>query len=134
MSERDRDLGRESATQPVASTESDPAQMRPAAIESYIPELYRFLLRRLHGTQDAKDLLQDIYLRFLAVPRREKILQPERYLYRIATNLVSEYSLRQKKSRVVFNSEQAERAFESGGMWSEDPSEKLQLRQRLQQV
>jgi RNA polymerase sigma factor (sigma-70 family) len=121
----------------AADTEGDTPTARAQAIEAYIPQLYRLLVRRLRGTQDAKDLLQDVYVRFLAVPRREKILQPERYLYRIAINLASEYSLRQKKSRVVFDSEKMERAFEvesHGGSWLDDPGEKLDVGRGIQQA
>ena len=109
------------------------------AIEAYHPELYQFLLRRLRGTPEAKDLVQDIYLRFLSVPHREKIRQPQRYLYRIAANLVNEYSLRQRRSPVVFDSDQADKAFElesqsQAALRADDPSDKLQSAQRLESL
>lgn len=107
-------------------------------LESYYALLYRYLIRSLRGVHYsyAQDLTQDIYLRFLALPHREQIRQPQAYLLRIATNLVTEYRLRERRAPVVFNSELTDTCLdhESGDIWKDALSDSLQLRQQLEQV
>jgi RNA polymerase sigma factor (sigma-70 family) len=70
--------------------------------------LVRFILGRLRSAEDARDLAQEAYLRFLQVPDEAVIRQPLRYLYRIALNLVYEFHLRRDRSIVTFDSQIAE--------------------------
>lgn len=75
----------------------------------YAP-LFRYLLARLPRREDAEDLAQEAFLRLLRVPRADLILHPNAYLFRIATNLLLEFRLRAKRSRVMFDSERADSA------------------------
>jgi len=68
-----------------------------ADIDQYTTELHRFFMSRVRNNQDADDLCQDLYLRFLQIPNKELIRHPRAYLYRIATNLLYEYSLRNRR-------------------------------------
>jgi RNA polymerase sigma factor (sigma-70 family) len=88
--------------------------------------LIRFLLSRLRSAEDASDLAQETYLRFLQVPDAAVIRQPLRYLYRIALNLVYEFRLRRDRSIVTFDSQIAE---EQAARMPPDPS--LELGQAL---
>jgi RNA polymerase sigma factor (sigma-70 family) len=81
--------------------------------------LVRFLLSRLRSAEDARDLAQETYLRFLQVPDAAVIRQPLRYLYRIALNLVYEFRLRRDRSIVTFDSQVAE---EKAARMAPDPS------------
>ena len=74
------------------------------ACELYHADLHRFLMRRLRSTQQAQDLAQEAYLRLLRVERGSLVLKPRAYLYRIATNLVYEFRLRQQREPVTFDS------------------------------
>ncbi|MBL8269121.1 RNA polymerase sigma factor [Steroidobacter sp.] len=74
------------------------------AFEEYGPELHRFLMRRTGCTQTAHDLAQDAYLRFVLVARREHIRNAQAFLYQLASNLVYEFRMRERNSRVVFDS------------------------------
>lgn len=105
-----------------------------ATLEAHYPQLFRFLSRALRGAHQAQDLAQDIYLRFLALPHREQVRQPRAYLYRIATNLLAEYRLRERRAPVVFDSELAEVHLEqmTGDVWKDAMGEGLQLRQHLE--
>jgi RNA polymerase sigma-70 factor (ECF subfamily) len=78
----------------------------------YAP-LLRFLAARLPHRQDAEDLAQEAFLRLLRVPQADLIRQPDAYLFRIAANLVLEFRLRARRSRVAFDSEQAALAGET---------------------
>jgi RNA polymerase sigma factor (sigma-70 family) len=109
-----------------------------AALERFDPQLHRFLSRSLRGAQYqyAADLVQDIYVRFLSLPHREQILKPRAYLFRIASNLLAEYRLREQRSQVVFDSELADMHLEhdAGDIWKDALGESLQMRQRLEQL
>ena len=64
--------------------------------ESY-GDLFSFVLCRLSDRQEARDLVQEAYLRLLRVDRKDFIQQPRAYLYRIATNLVYEFRMKHKR-------------------------------------
>ncbi len=86
-----------------------PNPLRPAALQSafeqYRAELRRFLRGRTHEAQTAHDLAQEVYLRILRFPPSEVVLQPQAYLYRIASNVVHDFNLRAQSERVTYDSE-----------------------------
>jgi RNA polymerase sigma factor (sigma-70 family) len=56
--------------------------------------LRRFLELRLRGASaDAPDLVQDVYLRLLRMPRHETIRSPRAYLFTVARNVLHEHQL-----------------------------------------
>lgn len=56
--------------------------------------LRRFLELRLRGgSADVSDLVQDVYLRLLRVPRHETIRSPQAYLFTVARNVLYEHRL-----------------------------------------
>jgi RNA polymerase sigma-70 factor (ECF subfamily) len=75
------------------------------AFEQYRPELRRFLRGRTHQAQTANDLAQEVYLRILRFPPSEVVLQPQAYLYRVASNVVHDFNLRAQAERVTYDSE-----------------------------
>src|SRR5688572_25206357 len=75
------------------------------AFEQYRGQLHRFLVGRLRSTQDAQDLAQDVYLRFLQIAQQETVREPQALLYRLASNLVYEFRLRERRGHVTFDSE-----------------------------
>src|SRR5688572_4229859 len=115
---------------------SAPPSVRIEGLERHYPALYRFLVRSLRGAHSthARDLVQDVFLRFLALPQREKVRQPQAYLIRIASNLVREYRLRERRTPVVFDSELAEghAEGESAAAWQDAVQEGLGLRQEIE--
>ncbi len=80
----------------------------------YAP-LLRYLLARVPRREDAEDLAQEAFLRLLRVPRTDLIRHPDAYLFRIAANLLLEFRLRARRSRVLFDSDRAESAGQSLG-------------------
>ncbi len=117
----------------------EPSSSAPTAfrLEQYAEELYRFLLRRLRRRQEAEDLLQAVYVRFLQTPHNELVRQPRAYLYRIATNLVSEFGLRSRRDPVIYDSEAAAHTAEhaTAEQAGEDAlGDRLALEQQLQRV
>jgi RNA polymerase sigma factor (sigma-70 family) len=105
------------------------------AFEQYRTELHRFLVRRLHSAHDAQDLAQEAYLRFLQISRRELVRQPQAFLYRLASNLVYEFHVRQRRSHVTFDSETVEELKDRAtNIWSDEVSERLSSAEQLERV
>lgn len=110
-----------------------------SVFEQYDTGLHRFLLRRLRSAQNAQDLAQETYLRLLHLERSELVRKPQAYLYRIASNLVYEFKLRERNTVVTFDSDALDRAAEhpfepSAGEASERLGAEQQLQSMLEQL
>lgn len=57
------------------------------------PRLRRFLRRRVRNAADVPDLVQEVFLRLLRVPRPESIRSPEAYLMTIARHVAQQHRL-----------------------------------------
>ncbi len=106
-----------------------------SAFEQYHASLHRFLMRRLRSTQNAQDLAQETYLRLLRMDNHELVRKPQAYLYRVASNLVYEFKLRERNAPVAFDSEALEHAAEHPAeIESVEPGESLSVNQQLEAV
>ena len=76
-----------------------------AVFQTHSPRLERFLLGRLHSKQDARDAVQEVFLRLTRVPNRELVVDPVQYLFGIARHVICEILDRRKRELVEFNSE-----------------------------
>jgi RNA polymerase sigma factor (sigma-70 family) len=83
------------------------SELTRAAFEEYQPVLHRYLLRRLKDANEARDLMHDVYMRFLQVSRQEKIQYPQALLFRLASNFVYELKVRGHRDRLVYDSDLA---------------------------
>lgn len=61
--------------------------------------LTRFLKRKVPNQVDAEDLAQEVYVRLLRMDSLEQINEPQAYVYRIASNVASEWRLRASQSK-----------------------------------
>jgi RNA polymerase sigma factor (sigma-70 family) len=61
--------------------------------------LTRFLRRKVPNQIDAEDLAQEVYVRLLRMESLEQINEPQAYVYRIASNVASEWRLRASQSK-----------------------------------
>src|SRR5690349_14499794 len=93
------------------------ASKKPAALRhwedafrEFRPGLQRFLRRRSAVPQTAEDLAQEVYLRILRFSPGEVVQQPQSYLYRIAANVVHDFNLRARASRLTYDSPGLEHA------------------------
>jgi RNA polymerase sigma-70 factor (ECF subfamily) len=104
-----------------------------SACEQYHAELHRFLMRRLHSSQQAQDLAQEAYLRLLRVERAELVRQPRAYLYRIAVNLIAEFRLRSRRDPITYDSDAVAEA-EAAGHTSETATDEGEHAADAQQI
>ncbi len=77
------------ATDPKPEIES----ASPPEEALYSPHLHRYLIRQLRNRDDASDLAQEAYLRYLQLPDTSVVRKPSGYLFRIAFNLISEVAV-----------------------------------------
>lgn len=105
------------------------------AFEEFSGELQRFLTRRLRCAQTARDLAQDVYLRFLLVSRQETIRKPQAFLYQLASNLMYEFRMRQQHTQIVYDSDLVEAADRNSAVESKtDPGDRLSSAQELDRI
>jgi RNA polymerase sigma-70 factor (ECF subfamily) len=68
--------------------------------------LQAFFYRRLKTKHDAADLVQEVYLRILRVKDTDAIRNPEGYLYTVASNLVYEHSMLNRRHPAPIDADQ----------------------------
>ena len=59
--------------------------------------LQAFFHRRIRGKSAAPDLVQEVYVRMLRVSDVDAIRNPEAYLYTVASNLVKEHAILERR-------------------------------------
>jgi len=59
--------------------------------------LQQYFQRRIRTKSDAADLAQEVYVRMLRVRDAESIRDPQRYLYSVASNLLKEHALQDRR-------------------------------------
>lgn len=69
--------------------------------------LTRFLEHRVTTPVDAQDLAQEVYIRILRHEALDEVLDPRAYLYRVASNVASEWRMRAAQ-RQAHSSEELE--------------------------
>jgi RNA polymerase sigma factor (sigma-70 family) len=67
----------------------------------YPPALHRYLIRQMRNRDDARDLAQEAYLRYLQLPDTAAVRDPSAYLFRIAFNLISEWRLAEGRAKTA---------------------------------
>jgi RNA polymerase sigma-70 factor (ECF subfamily) len=103
--------------------------------EHYRSRLQRFLASRTRRPQEASDLAQEVYLRLLRFPPDEVIHQPQAYLYRIASNVVHDFNLRNRQEPVRYNSEVTqELAEQATDVWSDKIEDQAVAQQELHRL
>jgi RNA polymerase sigma factor (sigma-70 family) len=65
-----------------------------ALVREHGQRLRRFLTLRLrHASADVPDLVQEVYMRLLRMPRHETIRSPQAYVFTVARNVLHEHRL-----------------------------------------
>lgn len=59
--------------------------------------LQRYFYRRIRTKSDAPDLTQEVYVRMLRISSTEAIRNPQLYLYTVASNLVKEHAVLERR-------------------------------------
>lgn len=120
MSQRDRPAEHRTPLRPLE-----------AVFSRYSPELYRYILRRLRRAEQAADLTQEIFERFLKGSGAGKALNPRAYLFGIAANVVADARLAEGKDPVTYDSEHCDALSGSVPDPAPSPVEQADLQQEL---
>jgi RNA polymerase sigma-19 factor, ECF subfamily len=117
----------------VPKVASDGATQSPFAIHKHWQRLHAWLVRRLRDPDAADDLAQEIFLRLHRTEKTALIRKPLAYLYGIAFHVISEHQTAKARSRIVYDSDEVDRADESLHYAVPDQTlERLNLQQQLQ--
>lgn len=66
----------------------------------YRRRLLAFIRDRVSGIDDAEDILQDVFMRFVSAERNDSILQASAWLYRAARNRIVDYYRKRREERL----------------------------------
>jgi len=91
-----------------------------SAYVKHADELLRYLSRRLHNKQDARELAQEVWTRLLRIGNTSTILEPLAYIYRTAANVIAEFQMRRERERVSYDSDATAQAAENPAHVSPD--------------
>ena len=106
------------------------------AYSKYGDELRRYLSRRLHNEQDARELAQEVWTRLLRVSDTTEVQEPLAYIYRTASNVIVEFRMRNRRERVSFDTAASEHFTEHPLHVAQDDEmlERLNRQAQLEQV
>lgn len=75
------------------------------AHDRYRRVLRAYLMNRVRNHEDARELAQEVWTRLLRVTDPKKVLDPRRYIYRVAAHVVAEFQDLKRRNPVQFDSE-----------------------------
>lgn len=111
-------MSKQSSTEPANCTADtavpDAADLFGSTLDEYRPRLVRYLELRTGSHADASDLAQEAYFRLCRVKDPQLIRQPDSYLFRIASNLLSEFMLHKRKRAALVALDAEVAGFEEG--------------------
>jgi len=114
-------------------TADDRQAFLTAIVRDHGQALRQYLASRLrNAAADVPDLVQEVYLRLLRMPKHEIIRSPQAYVFTIAHNVLYEHRLRRSDSPEAVRLTDVLAEMES--YVAEDPAAQVDSRQRLEQL
>jgi RNA polymerase sigma factor (sigma-70 family) len=114
-------------------TAEDRQAFLTAIVRDHGPGLRQYLAARLrNAAADVPDLVQEVYLRLLRMPRHEVIRSPQAYVFTIAHNVLYEHGLRRSNRPETVGL--TDMLSEMPSPHAEDPAAQADSRQRLEQL
>lgn len=105
------------------------------AFIEYRQELQDYLARRLSRSEDVRDLVQEVFLRFLRIEQSRLVENPQAFLYGIASNVVLERRRFWQRQRVIFSSRAVDYGAEHPhNIRQDEVVESLVLERQLEEV
>jgi RNA polymerase sigma-70 factor (ECF subfamily) len=86
------------------SASQDDATFADRIARLYGEDLLWFLLARLKNEQDAKDVVQETYLRLLRLGKGELVRDPRAYVYFVARQVLAQFRLRARRTPITYDS------------------------------
>ena len=120
---------------PHQQDETARASQGAEAPSEYRAALYHFLLSHVKNAQDADDLAQEVYVRYLSNPGG--VRNPRSYIFTIAANLVAEFRGRKSRELRFIEVDSAlcdERAMQTADTTRREPAEELGTAELLNRI
>lgn len=96
----------------------------------YGRRLRQFLSVRLRNVNDVPDIAQEVFLRLLRVKRQDAILNPEAYLFTVASHVLQQHTLRRSTDPVFVDITDAD--LELAAPAGEDPATRAEQAGRIE--
>jgi RNA polymerase sigma factor (sigma-70 family) len=92
--------------------------------------LRRFLSSKLrHASADVADIFQEIFVRLLRVRNHDSILNPQAYLYTIASHVLQQHFLKRTADPIAMGLDESAAEIQAGTAM--DPAEEAELQQTI---
>lgn len=105
------------------------AKAAASAFANYSRALRSYVGKRVRRPDSVRDLTQEIFERFLQLPKADTVRDPRAYLFGIASHVVSEFWYQERRDRVAFDSDAVvESSNELARASSGDAAEQLVVR------
>ena len=95
------------------------------------PDLHRYVQRRLRGSADVADLTQEIFERFIRGDWQARARNPSAYLFGIASNVVADALMAERRDVVTYDSDVVSAATESGAGTTQADADTVALQDEL---
>jgi len=78
--------------------------------DQYAPRIYRFVYLKVNSPQDSEDLTSEAFFKFWEslANKKEKIDNPRALLYKIATNLVTDFYRKKSRTEIKVDPEKSD--------------------------
>jgi RNA polymerase sigma-70 factor (ECF subfamily) len=93
------------------------------AYERYGRVVRNYLVHRVRNREDARELAQEVWTRLLRVTEPQKVLDPCRYIYRVAAHVVAEFQELRARNPVLVDSDAFDQSLEFAA--APEPAERL---------
>lgn len=111
------------------------AKAAAAAFASYSRALRSYVGKRIRRPDSARDLTQEIFERFLQLPKAHTARDPRAYLFGIASHVISEFWYQERRDRVTFDSEAVDESSNDMARAAPgDAAEQLVVREELERA
>jgi len=122
---------------PTPDSPAPAAHLARSAFQAHATAVQRFMRRRIAREQDADDLAQEVFIRFLRLDAAKLVRKPLAYLYGIAAHVVHEFRMHaeQEHEHVVYDSLAMEAVAETPVLPNPDElADRMALRQQLERA
>ena len=124
-------------SEPTPDSPAPAAHLARTAFQAHAAAVQRFMRRRIAREQDADDLAQEVFIRFLRLDASKLVRKPLAYLYGIAAHVVHEFRMQseQEHEHVVYDSVTVDTVAETPRAADpDDLADRMALRQQLEQA
>lgn len=86
-------------------TRTTSAAFSQLAYQRYSRVLRTYIMNRVRNSEDTRDLAQEVWTRLLRIRDPGKVIDPRKYIYRVAANVVTEFQHLRRRDPVEIDSE-----------------------------